>query len=76
MAECKTCKYRAAADREWTCEYILITGHSRNCAPDMNCTVYERGCRVIISNNITITPSNSDINSLNYFLNKFNHYNG
>lgn len=44
--KCKTCKYRAGYSSVNGCDYIFITGHSRNCDPGDKCIKYERGKKI------------------------------
>ena len=40
--KCKTCRYRARADKGGGCDYIEIAGHSRGCAVE-DCDRYVKG---------------------------------
>ena len=44
--QCKTCKYRSN-DPDFSCNYISVTGHRRNCPQPPNCTKYEKGKRIL-----------------------------
>lgn len=39
---CKTCFFYRAAGRDWTCDYLLITGCRRPCPGGRDCTVYKK----------------------------------
>ena len=43
--KCKTCRYRARADKGGGCDYIEIAGHSRGCAVE-DCDRYVKGKRM------------------------------
>lgn len=43
--KCKTCRYRARADKDGGCDYIEIAGHSRGCAV-ADCDRYVKGKRM------------------------------
>lgn len=75
MNNCDTCKYRAAKGKAWKCEYICIVGHSRGCEPGDLCIRYEKGDRLLVPFISPVITGHSDENDLNYFLEKFNHYN-
>lgn len=45
LKRCKTCKYRSADNIAGNCDYILMTGHMRNCDPE-HCDKYEKGKRI------------------------------
>lgn len=45
--KCKTCRYRARADKGGGCDYIEIAGHSRGCDVE-DCDRYVRGKRLEI----------------------------
>lgn len=53
---CSTCVYRAPGrnDLDYSCDYISITGHSRGCPPGKDCTMYQRGKRLIPKCQITV----------------------
>lgn len=45
--KCATCIYRAAYfDRDYKCDYILITGVSRGCKGGNECEMYKQGERL------------------------------
>ena len=75
MSKCKSCKYRAAKDKPWECEYISIIGHSRGCEPGDDCTVYKKGRRIVVPNNPMKIVGYSAEKDLLGFLERFNHYN-
>lgn len=72
MSKCNTCIYRASSSFPWKCDYILHKNHSRGCEPGDNCSKYIKGERLVLSKSPTISYSSD---SLDYYLNKFNHYN-
>ena len=75
MSKCSTCKYRAGKNKIWKCEYILIVGHSRGCECDELCTKYEKGKKIPSPQVIPVIKTRIDNSDIEYFLNKFNHYN-
>ena len=72
MSKCNKCIYRASSTVPWTCDYILHENHSRGCEPGDNCSKYIKGKRLTLSKNLVISQS---LDSIDYYLNKFNHYN-
>lgn len=40
--KCRNCKYHGYSSGFITCDYLVITGHSRGCKPGENCEKYER----------------------------------
>lgn len=47
----KACKYHTPTGYDYSCNYILVTGHRRGCPVD-GCTKYARGKRLSIAEEV------------------------
>lgn len=43
--KCTSCVYRASSNVAWNCDYLYLTGHSRQCEPGDECTKYIKSSR-------------------------------